>query len=169
MKSQQTSVFRKESFVMKHFFLILSLVAAPMCLAEQGSKKSAPAKTAAPARPAPAKMDASKPQPGSGSLTLPKDAVEVEPYLWSHKDENGKVWHYRKTPFGLRKFEPETIPSGASDDAAYMKAIDDGDSVRFERKTPFGLSRWSRKKTELTEAEKITYERDVRAAKPARE
>ncbi len=41
-----------------------------------------------------------------------------------------------------------------------LRAFDEGDTVRFERKTPFGLSKYSKKKSELNEVERATFERD---------
>jgi len=71
------------------------------------------------------------------------------------------VWHYRRTPFGLAKFQPEESETAKSDQqaAAYLKATDGGEMVKFERKTPFGVSRWTRKKTELKGAELEAWKR----------
>ena len=41
------------------------------------------------------------------------------------------------------------------------KAIEEGDSVRFERTSPFGVTRWQRKKGELNEMERAVWEREL--------
>ncbi|MEZ5354532.1 MAG: hypothetical protein R2762_18020 [Bryobacteraceae bacterium] len=93
-------------------------------------------------------------------LTIPKAAVEIEPGLWEHKDAKGKTWHYTRTPFGVRRFEPESIPDDSANEAAFLTAIDKGgDTVEFERKTPFGKAKWTRKRDELNDAEKLAVER----------
>ena len=85
----------------------------------------------------------------------PKGSVPVEPGLWRYKDDKGKVWMYRRTPFGLAKFAPEAGDMAKADKAEsdFIKAEDGGDVVKFERKTPFGTSRWTRKKSQLQGAE----------------
>lgn len=135
------------------------------------SRPPAKKATAAPpaARKATGKKAPAKKSPENTALatvlTIPKDAVEIEPGTFQHKDAAGKVWHYRNTPFGVRKFEPEQINTtmGANSDADLMTAVDLGDSIQFERKMPFGTSKWTRKKSELSEAEKITWERFMQA------
>ena len=53
--------------------------------------------------------------------------------------------------------------------------VDKGDSVQFERKTPFGVNKWTRRKAELSGAERLAYEKAVQGkaatatAKPAQE
>lgn len=91
----------------------------------------------------------------------PKGAVQVEPGLWRHKDEKGKVWMYRRTPFGLAKFAPDAGDMSKSDkaEAEFLKAEDGGDVVKFERKTPFGVSKWTRKKTLLQGAELAAWKK----------
>jgi hypothetical protein len=91
----------------------------------------------------------------------PKGAVQVEPGLWRHKDDKGKVWMYRRTPFGLAKFAPEAGDMAKSDkaEAEFITAVDGGDVVKFERKTPFGTSQWTRKKTQLQGAELEAWKR----------
>lgn len=54
-----------------------------------------------------------------------------------------------KTPFGDTKTPQSTVQT---------KVIEDGDVLRFERPSPFGMSRWTRKKSELTEDEKKLWE-----------
>lgn len=124
------------------------------------------AQTNAPATPqTPAKPAAKKITP----LTVPKDAVETEPGFYKWTDKDGKVWTYRRTPFGVARWPADSAPnhdksSGANgavaaEPPAGITATDAGDSIRFERATPFGKKTWSRKKSELTPDEKAVWER----------
>ena len=93
-------------------------------------------------------------------MTIPKDAVEIEIGLFQAKDDHGKVWHYTRTPFGVRRFEPQAQTDTTAEDAARLiVAGEEKDVVRFQRKTPFGLTSWSRKKDQLNAAEKMALER----------
>ena len=95
-----------------------------------------------------------------GPLTVPKEAVKVDNLTWRYKDAEGKTWIYRRTPFGLVRFaEEEQTAEPASDESLLLTAFDEGDSVRFEKKSPFGVSRWTRKKSELTDVERKAWER----------
>src|SRR5580700_6003383 len=134
--------------------LLICMCVASGCLAAQDSTKtSAPAaaqqikKTAAPA-----------------PLALPKDAVETEAGLYRWTDKDGKVWMYRLTPFGVRRW-PEA--SGATGQDVTGKhdgmserttAVAEGDSIRFEQATPFGKRTWVRKKTALNETERRIWD-----------
>jgi hypothetical protein len=100
----------------------------------------------------------------SDSQSIPRNAVEVEPYLYRLTDANGKTWMYRRTPFGFSKWEDKPIPQPVVDDGPPVIATDLGDSVRFERQTPFGVSKWVRKKSELTDDEKAWLARKQRVA-----
>ncbi len=110
-----------------------------------------------------------------GRLTLPKEAVKIEPFTYRYKDPQGKVWIYRQTPFGLVRYEDSRPSSGNSAASsaqpvtppAGMKAFDEGDQVRFERMGPFGKYTWRRKKGELTREERLAWEASKKAkAKP---
>ena len=101
-----------------------------------------------------------------GKVELPADAVKVDNLTWRHTDAEGKAWTYRQTPFGLVRFEAQEddeaeAQAGPSD--TLIKAFDAGDEVRFERMSPFGLQRWTRKKTELTDAEREAWEQAQKA------
>ena len=99
-------------------------------------------------------------QAAQGPLTVPKEAVKVDNLTWRYKDAEGKTWIYRRTPFGLVRFaEEEQTAEPASDESLLLTAFDEGDSVRFEKKSPFGVSRWTRKKSELTDVERKAWER----------
>ena len=127
--------------------------------------KSTPAKsTAAKATNQPSKASKAKtpvpPKPKAVQqapvTTIPKGATQVEPNLYRATDSNGKTWMYRQTPFGLSKWEDtgaaaQQPPPAQSEPVAIT---DLGDSIRFEKKTPFGATKWTRKKSELTDEEK---------------
>ena len=129
--------------------------------APRGAPKAAataPKKKAAPATPQ--KTDA---QPQTQSI--PPGAKQVEPNLYRFTDSNGKTWNYRQTPFGISKWEETSAPSShlapqSSPTPVQVKSdpvavTDLGDSYRFERKTPFGASTWVRKKSDLTDEDKV--------------
>src|SRR5215469_9603747 len=87
--------------------------------------------------------------PAPKTITIPKDAVPDpggQSYTWTDKD--GKKWTYAKTPFGVMKFPKADDPAQPTIDMASTKAVDKGDSVRFERPGPFGTIAWEKKKTD---------------------
>lgn len=95
------------------------------------------------------KKTAAAPPP---AITIPKDAVanpDGVTYTWTDKD--GKKWVYAKTPFGIMK---SPAAAQTSDATVPTKAIDKGDTVRFERSSPFGTMAWEKKKTDLTDEER---------------
>jgi hypothetical protein len=108
------------------------------------------------------------PAPSAPSVPIgpPKEAVEIARYTFRYTDAQGKVWIYRRTPFGWMKAERKDVPEAAPAAAALpeTRVVEDGDGVRFERNTPFGMQRWRRKKSELTEQEKQIFERASRPA-----
>ena len=110
---------------------------------------------------------------------VPTGAAEIAPGVYRFVDKNKKAWIYRPSPFGYSKSEesadrtearetpaprPEgttATPFGESKDpgaAPKTKAFDAGDSVRFEQPTPFGVTRWTRKKTELSDDERRIWD-----------
>jgi hypothetical protein len=98
--------------------------------------------------------------PAPRPANVPKEAREIEPGMWEHKDAKGETWLYRRTPFGVAKYKPdETAGSSADDEASRLQAFDEGENVRFERKTPFGVSKWTRRKSELAGAELAAWKR----------
>ena len=106
--------------------------------------------------------DSPKPSGKNQPLTLPKEAVRIEPFTYRYKDADGKTWIYRQTPFGLVRYDEEE--AAARDDkkketAVPLEVFDEGDRVRFERLGPFGTYRWFRKKTELTDEEREAWDR----------
>lgn len=97
---------------------------------------------------------------------IPAEAKEVTPGVYRFVDKNGKSWLFRRTPFGVMKTE-ETKEARAALEAKAkdvpekpdMQAVEEGDMVRFTRWTPFGVNSWTKKKTELSAAEKEALER----------
>jgi hypothetical protein len=89
------------------------------------------------------------------AVTIPKDAVANPNGTYSYTDKQGKRWTYIKTPFGIvKRAADEATVKSAPPDPALTKAIDKGDTVRFERKSPFGTISWEKKKSELTDDER---------------
>jgi hypothetical protein len=121
--------------------------------------------------PAPAKLTAD--QKAAAALpTVPQGAVEAGANLYRFTDAQGKHWMYRKTPFGVSKWEekPGEEESRAEAPAANgITGTDMGDSVQFQRATPFGPQKWTRKKSEMNEEEKAAFALGAKppdAAKP---
>lgn len=104
---------------------------------------------------------------------IPPGAVETNPGTWHYTDAAGKKWIYRKTPWGTARFEDAqgvTVKSEAEiKDAESIKAVEDGDSIRFEKPGPFGTYKWSRKKSELSEAEQQAWDRARTGAAPRKD
>ena len=94
---------------------------------------------------------------------IPAGAVESETGTFKYTDPEGRKWIYRKTPFGISRLEdkPASEADGTApvDRASSLKAIEDGDTVRFERPTPFGVHKWQKKKSELDEMEQAAWTR----------
>lgn len=102
-------------------------------------------------------------------ITIPADAVEVDAYTYRATDAKGKVWIYRKTPFGVSRTEDKPVladdPKKAEDSKDQLihatSAVEDGDSVRFTRESPFGRTEWRKKKTDLSEIEQAVWSREL--------
>ena len=124
-------------------------------------------------------LSASDPQASKKSTTpppgrtvkpveIPKGAVEVEPGTFSYTDSDGKKWLYRKTPWGVARWEDKPnadTKAKAPEPGEYITAVEDGDIVRFERPGPFGVYKWQKKKSELDENERAALEKARTAAK----
>jgi len=122
------------------FVIVISLSAA--LAAGAGGRKAAP-----------------KPSPASRG-GVPASAVMTAPDTYRYVDPDGKAWLYRKSPFGWMKVEEKAArPDPAVAAMVADRVVEEGDTLRFEKKTPFGTQRWSRRKSELTEAEKLAWER----------
>ena len=150
-----------------------STAAAPM--------KARQSAVEAPSQPAQRKVHQPTVNPADGKLTpeqkaaaalptVPAGAQEVGSNLYRFTDPQGKVWMYRKTPFGVSKWEekpgeqnpqaespasPGATTGGATSSGTTMTDL--GDSVQFQRATPFGLQKWTRKKSEMTDDEKAAF------------
>jgi len=134
---------------MKLKICLLTMLAIGLAQAESGE--------------APKKASAKKKAAPPAEIVIPAGARMVEPGTYTFTDAQGKKWIYRKTPFGIAKFEDKPVePPVAS---ATITATEDGDTVRFERPGPFGPYRWQKKKTELDSDERAAWERSL--AKPA--
>lgn len=113
------------------------------------------------------------PEPAAVPPGIPAGASQIGPQMWRYTGKDGKVWVYRRTPFGISKAEEKQLKP-ISTEGLVVKTTDLGDSVRFEQQTPFGARSWTRKKTELNENEKSWLEQGnadrkapAEAAKPA--
>ena len=156
--------------------IALTLLAAALGIAQSQSNTSGQSNTSAPAaapKAAPkAGSTAQKKKPAqptsqekaaaqSQTQTIPAGATQVEPNLYRFTDSSGKTWNYRQTPFGISKWEETSTPAAQpTPQPAQVKSdpvlvTDLGDSYRFEKKTPFGTSTWVRKKSDLTDEEKV--------------
>src|SRR5207245_547594 len=109
------------------FLLLMTVGALAAADRKPAAKKEAPLK----AKPA-------------QEIKIPDGAVEVEPYSYRYTDAQGKKWLYRKTPFGVMRWEDKPESAEAAQRAQDEKtrlidnttAAEDGDSIRFERATP---------------------------------
>lgn len=98
----------------------------------------------------------------SPTLTIPQGAVKVDEATYRFQEpavngKPGKVWLYRKSPFGVTRIEEsEAAKIGAANPMSVespAKVTDLGDSYRFERTGPFGAKIWTKKKSELSAEE----------------
>ncbi len=95
------------------------------------------------------------------TLTIPEGAVEIAPYTYRFTDAAGKKWLYKKTPFGVSRYEDQgqsTAEAPKPKPNPNMKVTVKGDLVYFENPTPFGTQKWSKKKAELNEIEQLAYD-----------
>lgn len=128
-----------------------------MCVFSAGLAAQVPAKTS----PPPA---AKQTQKAPTAITVPKDAIEIEPGFYRWTDKDGKVWKYRRTPFGVKRWPAEPVdaeriaPDKRTPAEGGPAAVEEGDSIRFEQNTPFGKKTWVRKKTELNESEQKIWD-----------
>jgi len=110
-----------------------------------------------PAKPAssPAAAQAKKPP---AALAVPADAVQISPGLYRWQDKDGKSWMYRRSPFGVSRWEEGSADAKQKSAIETTMAVEQGESIRFERDSPFGKHVWVRKKTELDETEQKIWE-----------
>lgn len=135
-------------------YLVTALLLLPVC----AQPKPAPAKTS------PVKVDKKQATvPPTQSTGLPAEAVEVSPGVYKLADKTGKVWFYRRTPFGVSRYEQPKeqavdIQAKYAAEVPATQITDQGDSVKFVRPGPFGNYTWVKKKADLDESEKADYE-----------
>jgi hypothetical protein len=127
-------------------------------------------KTAKPVKKTAAEAPATKiAQP----LAMPKEATPNGDGTFSYTDKQGKQWRYANTPFGVSRVAASEVPGAGivpaipSVPAQHTKAIDRGDTVRFETATPFGTTAWEKKKSDLTDDERHLLESQNAASQPA--
>jgi hypothetical protein len=106
-------------------------------------------------------LAAAEPAPAQ-PLAVPAGAVRTAPAAYQYTDAQGNRWIYHTSPFGVTR-EPEGAPPRFVRDFATVKAVEDGDSVRFERPTPFGTLRWKTAKSDLNEMERAVWNREQAA------
>ena len=112
---------------------------------------------------------AAKTAPASSSAIqgIPAGAVKIDEntYRLQEKDSSGKpgkVWLFRRNPFGVSKVEESEaskIGLSLAPPETPATAADLGDSYRFERPGPFGAKVWTKKKSELTAEERAIAEK----------
>ncbi len=119
---------------------------------------------------------ASKP---SAQLTVPKGAVlDPKDGTYHYTDKQGRKWVYMMTPMGASRWEDKgTSAKGLSagqfpstnrfSEDPNLKAIDQGETVKFVRSTPFGPQTWTKKKSELTDDERAMLAQPLAAPAPA--
>jgi len=92
-------------------------------------------------------------------LAVPPGAVATAPSTWRFTDAQGNKWIYHTSPFGITR-EREGAARPVTPEFDNVKAVEDGDVIRFERPTPFGPLRWQTKKPELNEMERSVWNRE---------
>jgi hypothetical protein len=97
--------------------------------------------------------------PAKNPAGIPAGAVLVAPGSYRYTDPAGTAWIYRQTPFGVARLEEKLAAEAPSPGQDYIRATEDGDTIRFERPGPFGPYRWQRKKSELSESERAIWDR----------
>jgi hypothetical protein len=97
--------------------------------------------------------------PAKKPAGIPAGAVLVAPGSYRYTDQAGTAWIYRQTPFGVARLEDKPAAEVASPGQDYIRATEDGDTIRFERPGPFGHYRWQRKKSELSDSERAIWNR----------
>lgn len=91
---------------------------------------------------------------------IPAGAVEAAPYLYRYTDQDGQIWFYRQTPFGVMRFRDQPVSAPKDPEGVGIRATEDGDAVRFERPGPFGVYHWKRNKSELDAGERAAWDRE---------
>ena len=146
---------------------MLKLILALGSLVLVANGQSQPIKTAPynpPAKAkAPAKATSAAAPPASGAIQgIPAGAVKIDENTYRFQEKDGKVWLFRRSPFGVSKVEEQQAanigkPLPAPETPATVSDL--GDSYRFERSGPFGSKVWTKKKSELTPEERAIVDR----------
>ncbi len=161
--------------------MVVAVLAAGLAVQAAETPQRSTSKAGAQASPSAGRSD--------NSAIIPKDAKQIDAHTWTAPDKNGKKWFYRQTPFGVVTTDrdpdaeaksadrrspfdgPNPAPRSAAAEKSLEKPVvkvtDLGDSYSFERRTPFGPSRWTRKKSELTDDEKALVSASKPQAAPA--
>ena len=147
--------------------LILALLPLAANVTGQQMGKTAPVATTAKTSQAAAKT---APASSSGIQGIPAGATKIDEntYRFQEKDASGKpgkVWLFRRNPFGVSKIEESEaskIGLALAPPETPATVTDLGDSYRFERPGPFGAKIWTKKKSELTPEERAIAEKGKR-------
>jgi hypothetical protein len=139
---------------------LLLVVAATMPAPAAQDKPDANGKAAPPA--AQQKKTAAAQVKKNASTTQGKSATPVPKRV---TEADGKAYEIRETPFGPMKFPVKTADAARETSAdAFLKIVEEGDSLRFRRQSPFGVTEWVRKKSELNDTERQAWERELRTS-----
>ncbi|MCS7043248.1 MAG: hypothetical protein NZR01_10700 [Bryobacteraceae bacterium] len=133
---------------MKHFLaVLLCLAAASAAAAGQEAKKEA------------GRKDSGRPSAAAPAVTVPAGAEKLGEGKWRARDAQGRAWIYRRTPFGMVRYEEKAGGESPAPETNYIRVREaSGSRVVFERQTPFGLRTWSRSPEELDEDERRALE-----------
>ncbi len=97
----------------------------------------------------------SAPNAAPGVLVPPPGAERISEGLWRATDAQGKTWIYKKTPFGMVRYEDEAAPQASAPARSAIRVLEVGSGkVVFERRTPFGSNSWTKAPSELDEEER---------------
>lgn len=108
---------------------------------------------------------AASPKPPAG---VPANAKMVDEITWRSVDGQGKVWMYKRTPFGMMRSPELSQPEqqkrdGVADPLEGMSVKEDGNMLKFSRPGPFGVYTWTKKKNDLNADETVVWERSQQA------
>lgn len=96
----------------------------------------------------------SAPNAAPAALVPPPGAERISEGLWRARDAQGKTWIYKKTPFGMVRYEDETAPETPAPARSSIRVLEaDSSKVVFERRTPFGSNTWTKAPSGLDEEE----------------
>jgi glucose/arabinose dehydrogenase len=88
------------------------------------------------------------------AVVLPAGAEKLEEGVWRAKDERGRMWIYKQTPFGLIRMEEEQARAEAKAAEPELRVVEvRGGMAVFERVTPFGRKSWTRPLDKLDQDE----------------